>query len=82
MMGWGWNNGMMGWGYGSALVGGIIQMLFLLVVIILVFLLIKRSNHLFGSENYSRSEEILKERFAKGEITEEEYKKMKDVLKK
>lgn len=76
----GWNGGMMGgWGFGF---GWLLQLLFFIVVIYLVVILIKKLNGTSNSEKRDdHSEEILKERFAKGEITEEEYKKMKEVLK-
>lgn len=77
---YGWNGGMMGgWGFG---LGWLLQLLFFIVVIYLAVVLIKRLNVPPNFEKReNRSEEILKERFAKGEITEEEYKKMKEVLK-
>ncbi|MDD9149177.1 MULTISPECIES: SHOCT domain-containing protein [unclassified Sporolactobacillus] len=77
---YGWNGGMMGgWGFG---LGWLLQLLVFVVVIYLAFILIKRLNVPSNADRReNRSEDILKERFAKGEITEEEYKKMKEVLK-
>lgn len=78
----GWSGGMMG-GWGLGFLGWLIQLLFFIVVVYLAVILIKRLNGSTNSEKRdNHSEEILKERFAKGEITEEEFKKKKEVLKK
>lgn len=70
----GWYGGMMnGWG-----LGWIIQLLIIVLFIYLIVMIIKKSNS--QSHHEDRSDAILKERFAKGEITEEEYKKMKKTL--
>ncbi|RYL92310.1 hypothetical protein EWI07_09735 [Sporolactobacillus sp. THM7-4] len=78
----GWNGEMMGgWGIGPGF-GWLIQLLFFIVIIYLAFILIRKLNNIPESEKKeNRAEEILRERFARGEITEEEYKKMKEVLK-
>lgn len=54
------------------------HIIFFLLLILLVYLIVKNSNINKDSDS---SEEILKERFARGEITEEEFKKMRKVLR-
>ena len=84
MMYWGWNTGPGGW------VGGIIGLLFWLVLIGLVVLLAVR---LFsGSRAPDRSwtqqpqpddpEEILRARFARGEIPADEFEQRLEVLRR
>lgn len=66
--------------------GGIIMMIFFIVLIGIVLYLIFRNNG--KSESHSRDElnedpiEILKQRYAKGLITKEEFLRMKEELKK
>jgi len=84
---WG-NNGMMG-NYGW--IGLLLGIIFLLIVIVVVVFAVKAlsakphnnptNNHSNDSTN-SRPLDILKERYAKGEITHEEYDKMVEHLKK
>jgi putative membrane protein len=62
----------------------ILQLLFWAGIIYLIYRIIKKINlsetpRQF-TENHDDSLRILNERFAKGEISEEEYKRMKDVL--
>lgn len=75
----GWNGGMMsGFSIGMGWLGGLVQLLLLIAVIYLVVLLIKKVND--KSDTDRQVESILKERFARGEITEDEYYKMKKIL--
>ena len=76
------NGGMMG-PYGVfGIITLIVHLLFWAAIFYLVFMAIKKlnvkDNHNSSSED--KSIQILKERYAKGEISEEEYKKMKDML--
>ncbi|MHB1275029.1 MAG: SHOCT domain-containing protein [Candidatus Humimicrobiaceae bacterium] len=83
---WGWPN-MMGGFFGGGLgwIGMIFGFIFFILVVIgIIFLivwLVKRSNYP-GVENRteSKSLEILKERYAKGELTKEQYESMKKEL--
>ncbi|GAI74213.1 unnamed protein product [marine sediment metagenome] len=75
---WGWNQ-MMNFGYG----GGIFMIfIFAIVIGLIIYFIITntRSNRYTGgfSENPL---DIIKERFAKGEISEKEFEKMKKALK-
>lgn len=83
--GWGWGTGM-GFGWG----GGIVSILLLGLIIIGGFFLIRwiirrtdgsgfnAGSSSSGSER--NAEEILKERYAKGEISREEYHRMRADL--
>ncbi|MHB1443309.1 MAG: SHOCT domain-containing protein [Candidatus Humimicrobiaceae bacterium] len=83
---WGWPN-MMGGFFGGGLgwIGMIFGFIFFILVVIgIIFLivwLVKRSNYP-GVENRteSKSLEVLKERYAKGELTKEQYESMKKEL--
>ena len=75
----GWNQ-MMNFGYG----GGIFMMfMFAIVIGLIIYFIISntKSNRYTGGDSES-SLDIAKERFAKGEITEEEFEKMKKALKR
>ena len=70
-------------GYGMGWVGMLLQ--FVLLFAIVYFLVsFSKQRSLFekGPSNSKEAQEILRERFAKGEITEEEYEHMKKVLLK
>jgi len=74
---WGWNQ-MMNFG-----LGGIFMWIIFLIIIIVVFYLIMQSNK---PKSYNNSFiespiDILKKRYAKGEITKEELENMKKDLK-
>ena len=85
--GWMMGPGMMTWGssgYGlrwiPMLFGGILSVIFVgLIVLGAYYLFSGRSPFEKGGD---RSVEILKERFAKGEITEEQFRKMKEELQR
>jgi putative membrane protein len=76
-----------GYGFGGTwgIVGGIISLLFFLLIIIGVILLIvwivrQFSHHPAQTMTGSRSLEVLRERYAKGEITKEQFEQMKKDL--
>ncbi|WP_239984897.1 SHOCT domain-containing protein [Sporolactobacillus pectinivorans] len=80
MMGW-YGNGMMnGFGIGMGLVGWLVQLLLFAAVIYLVIILIKKLLNQPQPPATDKSQAILNERLAKGEITEEEYRKLKNLL--
>ncbi|RYM06089.1 hypothetical protein EWH99_04355 [Sporolactobacillus sp. THM7-7] len=73
-----WNGGMMsGFGIGMGFFW-LVQLALFIAVIYFAVILIKKVNH--KSDTDQPGESVLKERFARGEITEEEYKKMKKIL--
>ncbi len=82
--GWGMGPGMMG-GWGMGWWGFIPMLLFLGLIIAAIVLFIKwlakgSGKSLSGHSSDSGSLEILKERFARGEITKEESEEMKKVM--
>ena len=79
----GYDGGMMGnYGYGMGYGGMFFGLIFWILIIIGAYLLIKwlvEQNKTRGSEEKSALD-IAKERYAKGEITEEEFEDMKKLL--
>ncbi|WHH60147.1 SHOCT domain-containing protein [Petroclostridium sp. X23] len=72
---------MMGWGYG--MMGGWFGMLIPLILIgVIVYAVIKLSgnSNVRNEREYDNSLAILNERFARGEINEEEYNRKKAIL--
>lgn len=74
---------MMGRGYGIS--GGWFGMMLIPLTIIgvIIYAAVKLSNnnnHGGNQRQYDKSIEVLNERFAKGEITEEEYSRKKEML--
>lgn len=78
--------GMMGdfgngfWGVG--VIGMVLQLAILIGVIYFIVHLARRFTHQQHSNKPNNALEILEERYARGEISEEEFKKMKNVLTK
>jgi putative membrane protein len=66
-----------GYGMGHGF-GWIFMILFWVVVILLIFFFVKLLSKRSPNEKTgNRAEELLKERYAKGEISKEEYEQMK-----
>ena len=84
MDGWGAPDGY-GWGYptgmrwGFMFIGMLIPLAFIGLLIVGTYLLLKPRVESAGSEDALR---ILDERYAKGEITSEQYSEMKKILSK
>jgi putative membrane protein len=81
---YGWGPGMMGggWGYGMGWFGSLLMLAFWALVIVgLVFLI--RWFALMGRERRGEDSalEVLKQRYAKGEISKEEFEEKKKDLK-
>lgn len=70
---------MMGYGYGMGILGMLINLLIIVGVIYLVIRMVKGDGIMRTNEK--TAEKILAERFARGEITDEEYKRIRDVLR-
>lgn len=71
----------MGWGYGMGWIGAILMFLFWIAVIAVLVFLISR----FTGERKNRGDEaldILRKRFASGEISKEEFEEKKKILGK
>ena len=82
---WGMGSVMMGGGYGIGWFGGIIMIAFWVAVIVGIILLIRwliiatrTTRH--GTSSSDSSLEILKKRYARGEINKEEFKEKKRDL--
>jgi len=75
---WGWP--MMGFGGVGIIFGFIFFVLIVIGVILLIVWLVKRSGYSIKDKTSTRSLEILKERYAKGELTKEQYENMKKEL--
>lgn len=79
-----WNHG--GWGDGHWLAMSLVMLLFWTVVVALVVWLVRSNRHQAGPTNAEqpasrRAEEVLAERFARGEIDEQEYVRRRDLLR-
>jgi putative membrane protein len=70
------------WGSGYGMVGGLMMLLFWGVVIVLVVLAVRWFADNRSGENRGKRDaiDILRERFAAGEIDEEEFENRKKVL--
>lgn len=75
--GGGWHDGM---GTGSWIVAGVMLLLFWAAIVFGVVWLVRgtRAGHPGGPGD--RARQILDERFARGEMTEEEYRQRRDLL--
>ena len=75
----GWDH-MMGFGYGGTFMG----IIFIIAIGVVIYLILRGTNSssLFGSNSSSGGAplDILKKRYAKGEITREEFEQMKKDL--
>ena len=75
---WGWP--MMGFGGFGMIFGFIFFVLIVIGVILLIVWLVRRTGYNITDKTSTRSLEILKERYAKGELTKEQYENMKKEL--
>lgn len=74
--GGGWGH-MMYYGYG----GGFMWLLFIVVAVVLVYLLIQNTKHKKGLDSSGETPiDILKKRYARGELTKDEFDRMKKDL--
>ena len=74
---------MMGYGYGSNMMGGVFGMIIPIIIIaIIVFAVYKlmQNKNIKDIGTKDSSLDILNERFARGEISEEEYNSKKNEL--
>ena len=82
--GWGMGSGMMG-GYGAGWFGGIVMIVFWILILVGLIFLIKWLIQSTGRDKATgsignRSLEILKERYARGEIDKQEFERKKKDL--
>jgi putative membrane protein len=72
---------MMGWGHHGPF-GAIFMILFLIIVILCVIWFVRSRAHFRQDRLEDGALDIVRKRYAKGEITKEEFEKMKDDLTK
>ncbi len=72
---------MMGYGYG--MMGGYGMIIPLILIGVIIYAVVKLSQSSHGSNNRGGNDalEILKQRYANGEISEEEYTQKKKILR-
>ena len=75
---WGWP--MMGFGGFGMIFGFIFFVAIVIGVILLIVWLVRRTDYSITDKTSTRSLEILKERYAKGELSKEQYENMKKEL--
>ncbi|HEX6074096.1 MAG TPA: hypothetical protein VFZ32_02405 [Micromonosporaceae bacterium] len=77
------HDGHMGWGGGGMWLWGTLMMLFWVVLIAaVIWLLVRTLGGLPGTPTSTRrARELLAERFARGEMTVEEYRERLDILR-
>ena len=68
--------GHMSWGYG----GVFMWLPFLLLIGVVIYFVVRGEKWMKGGRSDETALDILKKRYAKGEITEQEYKKMRKEL--
>lgn len=81
----GYYGGMMGYGngiWGMGLIGMLFQFAILIGIIYFIFHVVRSLINQQHSHKSNSALEIIEERYARGEISEEEFKKMKNTLKK
>lgn len=77
MMGYGWA----GWGGGFWMLGGLLLMIGVIVLIVWAVMTISRGGRMpTGDASRLTPTEILRERFARGEIGEQEFEQARKVL--
>jgi|SRR3990167_539469 len=82
MMGWEYNGGMMPWGFGGGLFGGLFMLIWWAIIIVVIVALVKWvAGQTKGTHGHEKTPlDILKERYAKGEINKEEFEAKKKDL--
>jgi putative membrane protein len=74
---WGYGGYGPGYGFGGIFMG----ILFLIVIGVVIYFVVRNVNTRGGAFGNESALDILKKRFARGEITKEEYDKIKDNLR-
>ncbi|MBR9763573.1 MAG: SHOCT domain-containing protein [Rhodobacteraceae bacterium] len=77
---WGEGFGHMMWGGGFGMVGGLMMLLFWGAIIALIVFAVRGFSAGSGSADKPDAADILRERYAKGEIDDEEYERRKAKL--
>lgn len=78
--GWPFGGMMSGFGWGGMILPFLLGLGILILLIILVATLVRKDNSSEGTDPANRALQVLKERYAHGEITQEQYQMMvKDI---
>jgi putative membrane protein len=74
---------MMDWGY-YPFMGFLMSLIWLIVILVIAYYVYKLLKHekILAPRNVESAEDILAKRYAKGELTKEQYMQMKEDLKK
>lgn len=75
-----WNDG--GWGVGGWLMMGLAMLVFWSLVVAAIVVVVRALGHREGGrpDDAESARRILDERFARGELTEEEYRSRRDLI--
>ncbi len=91
MHGWGFNGGFGGFNWVGMIVGGIFSLIiFVLLILVIIWIIRRMSGRSMGGYHYMQgggmggpsAKDILQMRYAKGEITQEQYQQMLTDLNK
>ncbi len=77
MMGYGWDSG---WAAGFWMIGGLLLLVGVVVLVVWAVNSMSRNGRSTPSEPRPNPNDILRERFARGEITEQEFEQARKVL--
>ena len=80
MFGYGFNH--MGWGWPGFFLGPFFMIIFWIIIAIIVILLFRNYGERSNAKTESSAMDILKERYAKGEINKKEYEEKKRDINK
>lgn len=69
-----------GWGWGGMIVGGILMLLFWAAIIALIVWVVRTLSRPSGASSTSTPLDIAKVRYARGEITKEQFEQLKKDL--
>ena len=75
-----WDYGHMMWGGGYGIIGGLMMLVFWGLVIFLIVVAVRRFTNGNSAPKQPDALDVLRDRFAKGEIDEEEFQKRKSTL--
>ncbi|MFO7680135.1 MAG: SHOCT domain-containing protein [Chloroflexota bacterium] len=69
-----------GFGWGGWIVGGLVMLLFLCALVVLIYFIVRSSSSSQSGGGSNDALEILKQRYARGDISKAEYDEMRRDL--